>query len=135
MIDNFGTPFDCDVPLSIQAQLPKCYTKVQAELKPEYLAKFNDRTLIYIFYNYENRVIQMEAVKLLYSKNWVYNYEACLWFQNLDLSNNENRLFFNIKTWEMTTYQSQLKKEQFAKIEDFEVNMKIRENSITSISS
>ena len=77
----------------------------------------------------------MEAVKLLYSKNWVYNYEACLWFQNLDLSNNENRLFFNIKTWEMTTYQSQLKKEQFAKIEDFEVNMKIRENSITSISS
>ena len=135
MIDNFGTPFDSEVPLSIQAQLPKCYTKVQAELKAEYLVKFNERTLIYIFYNYENRAIQLEAVKILYTKGWVYNYEACLWFHNLDLVTMENRQFFNIKIWDMAPYQSQLKKEQFAKIDDFEANMKIKESSITSNSS
>lgn len=72
---------------------------------------------------------QMEAVRLLYSKGWVYHYQECLWFQGLDMTTLADPNFFHIKKWEMVPYQFQLRKEQFAKIEDFEQCLKIKENN------
>ncbi len=128
MIDNFGTPFDSEAPLSFQIVMPECFMRTQNELKPELFKKLSDKTLIYIFYNMDKKDYQMEAVRILYSREWVYDYQECLWFQKLDMNTLADPNFFHIKKWEMVPYQFQLRKEQFAKLEDFEQCLKIKEN-------
>lgn len=72
--------------------------------------------------------MQHEAVKLLYQKEWVYNFEELLWFHKLNLNDPMNNpQFFNIKKWELQEYLFTVKKEQFAKIEDFEIYSEINE--------
>ena len=95
------------------------------------LKKFPEKTLIYIFYNYENKKIVYEAVKLLYIKEWTYNFEECLWFHKLNFADSqEPPQFFHLKKWELVPYMYPLKKESFAKLDDFEI--KGMEESINS---
>lgn len=115
-------------------QLPKCFTKTSQELKTELLKKLSDKTLIYIFYNYESKAIQQEAAKILYSREWVYNVEEYLWFFKLNFADVSNATFFNIKKWEQQQYQYEVRKEQFAKAEDFDSYYKISENGSGSTS-
>lgn len=117
--------------LYFQAQLPKCYSKAFAELKPQHLSKFPDKTLVYIFYNIENKQIQLEAVKLLYQREWMYHFEEYIWFFKPNFSGGPDASvnFFNIKKWDFAPYQFQIRKEQFAKLEDFEVLAKIKEGA------
>ena len=88
--------------------------------------------MIYIFYNYEGKSIQQEAAKLLYSKDWIYNVEEYLWFYKVNFSDVSNIQFFNIKKWELQQYQYDLRREQFAKVDDFDTYYKISENGNTS---
>ena len=125
--------------LHFQAQLPKCYSKAFAELKPfpQQMSKFPEKTLIYIFYNMvDNKQIQLEAVKLLYQREWMYHFEECIWFHkpNFSASQDVTINFFNIKKWDFAPYQFQIRKEQFAKLEDFEVLARIKEGSNLSTS-
>ena len=129
LIDDFGSPFDTDLPLSFQIQLPKCFTKTTQELKPEILKKLNDKSLIYIFYNFEGRAIQQEAAKTLYQREWIYNYEEYLWFYKLNFADPANAQFFNIKKWALQQYQYDVRKEKFAKIEDFDNYFKLSEDT------
>ena len=134
LIDDFGSPFDTDLPLSFHVQLPKCFTKTSQELKPDILKKLGDKTLVYIFYNFEGKAIQQEAAKTLYTKEWVYNVEEYLWFYKLNFGDLSNAQFFNIKKWELQQYQYDLRREQFAKAEDFDTYYKINENGTGSTS-
>lgn len=112
--------------------MPKCFTKTTPELKVDLIQKLSDKTLIYVFYNYESKQIQHEAAKLLYQREWIYNFEEYLWFYKVNPNDLSNLQFFNIKRWELQPYQYELRKDQFAKLEDFENCMKIKENIISS---
>lgn len=79
--------------------------------------------------------MQQEAAKQLYEKGWVYNFEEYLWFFKPNFNDQSNLQFFNIKKWETTQYQYQVRKDQFAKLDDFETYSKIKENGISSPSS
>jgi CCR4-NOT transcriptional regulation complex NOT5 subunit len=116
--------------LHFQMQLPKCYAKAFAELKLQNMVKFPDKTLIYVFYNIENRTIQYEAVKLLYQREWMYHFEEYIWFfkPNFNAGDASNS-FFHIKKWDFAPYQFPIRKEQFAKLDDFESLGKIKEGS------
>lgn len=96
------------------------------------MQKLSDKTLIYLFYNYENKQIQHEAAKLLYQREWTYNLEEYLWFYKVNFNDLNNLQFFNIKRWELQPYQYDVRREQFAKLEDFENCMKIKENGSMS---
>lgn len=118
------------MPLPFQVQLPKCFTKLNYELKQENFKKLPDKTLIYIFYNNENRAFQHEAVTILYQREWMYNFEEYVWFLKPVFSGNETmNQFFNIKKWEVAPYQFQIRKDQFARLEDFDTYSKIKEGS------
>lgn len=129
LIDEFGSPFDTELPLSFLVQFPKCFTKTTQEMKPEILQKLTDKSLIYIFYNYEGKGVQQEAAKLLYKKEWIYNYEECLWFYKLNFNEPTSFQFFNIKKWCLQQYQYEVRKDKFAKAEDFDVCYKISEDN------
>lgn len=96
------------------------------------MQKLSDKTLIYLFYNYESKQIQHEAAKLLYQREWTYNLEEYLWFYKVNFNDLNNLQFFNIKRWELQPYQYDVRREQFAKLEDFENCMKIKENGSMS---
>jgi CCR4-NOT transcriptional regulation complex NOT5 subunit len=134
LIESFGTPFETELPLSFQVTLPKCFTKAAIEMKADLLEKLPDKSLIYIFYNYENRAVQHKAVKLLYQKDWVYNFDELLWFYDLNMNDMSNAQFFNIKKWELMPYHLPLKKEYFAKLEDFETYAEIKEGNSGNVS-
>lgn len=122
------------MPLSFQVQLPKCFTKTIHELKPEILKKLTDKSLIYIFYNHEGKSVQLEAAKLLYQREWVYNVEEYLWFHKLNFSDPSNAQFFNIKKWVLQQYQYEVRREKFAKSEDFDAYAKISEDTNAAVS-
>ncbi len=123
--------------LQFQMELPKCYSKAFLELKPPQMPKLPDKTLIYVFYNMENKQLQLEAVKLLYQHEWMYHFEEHIWFFKPNFSpssQDPSNSFFNIKKWDFAPYQFQIRKEQFAKLEDFEVLARIKEGSNLSTS-
>lgn len=132
MIDDFGTPFDSDCLLSFQVKLPKCYLRNSNELKVDLLKRLPDKTLIYIFYNFENKQIQLEAAKQLYQREWVYNYEELLWFHKLNLNDLANPQFLHLKKWELVSFHYPLRRDQFVKLEEFETHMKIKDSPNTS---
>lgn len=109
-------------------QLPKCFTKTSQELKVDILKKLTDKSLLYIFYNYESRQIKQEVARLLYQKEWIYNFEEYLWFFKLNFADLSNVQFFNIKKWDFQQYQYEVRREQFAKAEDFDTYFEINEN-------
>ncbi len=93
------------------------------------MKKLNDKSLVYIFYNFEGKAIQQEAAKTLYQREWVYNYEEYLWFYKLNFSDPSNAQFFNIKKWALQQYQYDVRKEKFAKMEDFDNYFKLSEDT------
>jgi hypothetical protein len=73
--------------------------------------------------------MQHEAAKQLYAKDWVYNFEEYLWFYKPNFNDQSTLQFFNIKKWETTPYQYEVRKDQFAKLDDFDSYLKIKENA------
>lgn len=73
--------------------------------------------------------MQHEATKQLYAKDWVYNFEEYLWFYKPNFNDQSALQFFNIKKWETSTYQYEVRKDQFAKLDDFDSYLKIKENA------
>ena len=102
--------------------------KLSAELKIETLQKLPDKTLIYIFYNYQNKEFKMEATRLLYARGWSYNYQDCLWYFKLDLKNLKDAQYFNPKKWEVVPCEKPPSYEAFVTFEDFEKYLKIKTN-------
>jgi len=65
IIDSFGSPFDTESILPFQVNIPKCYTKFNQPLDAKRLSKLQDNTLIYIFYNFEDIEVKLQATKIL----------------------------------------------------------------------
>ena len=121
IIENFGSPFDTECKLPFQVNIPKCYTKFNQQLDSARLAKLQDKTLIYIFYNYESVDFKLSVTKLLYEKDWSYNLIEQLWFKNVDFeSKNKDMLYFNPKKWTEMEYPHPVRKTDFVKIEEFQ---------------
>merc|ERR1712048_1383541 len=83
--------------------LPMCYFTSTPAMKPQYLHKFREDTLIYVFYNMPRDSLQLQAARELYSRNWRYHKEFKLWFTGNPDSAKDGApmqyIYFDINAW------------------------------------
>ena len=123
-VDTFGSPFDIEPKLPFLVSVPKCYTKFNQPIAIKNLPKLQEKTLFFVFYNYEDKETQINAAKLLMNTGWKYNVRTLLWYSKYDPTKPKTHVqikFFNPRSWAIEDCeQDELKKEEFATQKDFE---------------
>ena len=98
--------------------VPKCYTKFNQPIAIKNLPKLQEKTLFFVFYNYEDKETQINAAKLLMNTGWKYNVRTLLWYSKYDPTKPKTHVqikFFNPRSWAIEDCeQDELKKEEFA---------------------
>lgn len=105
----FSSPWS-DIPQKIQPdfRLPPCYFIAPPHLKYTMFQKFEDATLLYIFYSMPKDVLQLAAARALQQRQWRFHKELKQWFKRAPDSElgiktstfeRSSYLFFNVEKW------------------------------------
>mmetsp|Transcript_39109 Transcript_39109/g.47346 ORF Transcript_39109/g.47346 Transcript_39109/m.47346 type:complete len:519 (+) Transcript_39109:125-1681(+) len=106
---TFASPW-ADSPGRVEPDfnLPSCYLQ-PLRLQPGYFGKYQDETLLYIFYSMPNDEAQLFAADELHNRGWLYHKILKVWLTSVpnsepSVKNNHSErgsfYFFDTNTWE-----------------------------------
>lgn len=104
---SFATPWAREPALpSLEPHfsLPSCYRLPQPALKTGHLSKFDDTTLLYIFYAMPRDVLQAYAAQELYAREWRYHKDLRTWFKGVKAGVSIAWTYFDIQSWEKRAF-------------------------------
>ena len=123
LVESFGSPFDTENKIPFLVQVPKCYTRFSQPMPAKILDKLQEKTMFFVFYNYDEKEYQLKVAKILMDNGWVYNVRTMLWYLGYDAAKPKYQTikYFNPRSWNVEECgHSELKKEEFATMKDFE---------------
>ena len=106
---SFGLPWvDKPTVPDANCKTPDCYKLTPPPLRTGHFSRFDEQTLMYIFYCLPRDTLQVCAAHELYSRKWQYHIEMRMWFTPTADPTSGQFHFFNVHAWEKQVFTSEV---------------------------
>ncbi len=104
---TFGLPWvDKPTVPDANSKTPDCYKLTPPPLRTGHFTRFDEQTLMYIFYCLPRDMLQLCAAHELYSRKWQYHVEMRMWFTPTADPTSGQYHVFNVHAWEKQVFTS-----------------------------